>query len=263
MVRRKPEEILSRVVMMEPGCGIVFQFTLSSKTEKVLYKFCAKTSCPDGAGPSGMLARDSKGNLYGTTISGGAHVGGTVFKFDVSTSKESLLYSFCANTNCTDGEEPMGGLALNAKTGTLYGTTLTGGTGVCGQASGGGTLFQITTAGKDFDVLHDFSSSTDDGCGPWGTVVMDTAGNLYGTTTAGGDGTYPLGTVYKYSASGGEHVLYDFDAVDGQGGEPLDTLIYEKGALYGTTAGGGADKGCAFTTNGNLGGCGLVFKLVP
>jgi len=248
------------------GCGTVFQFTISTKKEKVLYEFCTnKTTCPDGAGPAGMLAQDSAGNIYGTTEGGGAHLGGTAFKLILSTGVESVLYSFCAKTNCADGEGPAGGLTLKASTGILYGTTISGGTGVCGQeTTGGGTLFQITTAGKNFRVLHDFPSSGGDGCNPWGTVTMDTAGNLYGTTFLGGDGNPPLGTVYEYSASGKESVLYSFDGVGDIGAAPLDTLIHEKRKLYGTTVGGGGATVCSLLINGeNLGGCGTVFELTP
>ena len=248
------------------GCGTIFSFTISSKKEKVLYKFCTNlTTCPDGAGPSGVLAHDTS-SIYGTTIAGGAHLpGGTVYKFAVAAGKETVLYNFCSATNCSDGEGPMGGLAINAKTAMLYGTTLTGGTGACGQeTTGGGTLFQVTTSGNSFAVLHNFQTIATDGCNPWGTVTMDTAGNLYGTTYLGGSGVVPLGTVYEYSASGQETVLYNFDAIDGTGGEPLDTLLFAKGSLYGTTAGGGTGSQCSFVFNGEtFGGCGLVFKLTP
>jgi uncharacterized repeat protein (TIGR03803 family) len=242
------------------GCGTIFQFTLSSNTEKILYTFCAVAECHDGAGPRGMLALDSTGNLYGTTASGGTYLDGTVYKFATSTSKESVLHSFCAKKGCPDGEGPMGGVTLNAKTSILYGTALSGGSGVCGSTTGGGTLFQITTAGASFKVLHDFSSASGNGCEPWGTVVMDTSGNLYGTTSVGGNESLPLGTVYEYSTSGKESVLASFGGLDGQGAQPYDTLIYEKGALYGTTWTGGGGSGCTETASG---GCGLVFKLVP
>lgn len=77
----------------------------------------------------------------------------------------------------------MGGLALDATTKILYGTTIAGGTGLCGRESGGGgTLFQISTSDKNFKVLHSFNSALGDGCNPWGAPVLDTAGNVYGTT---------------------------------------------------------------------------------
>jgi uncharacterized repeat protein (TIGR03803 family) len=230
------------------GCGIVFEYT-SAGAEKVLYTFCpdAGANCPDGAGPSGVLVRDASGNLYGTTASGGAHLAGTVFKV-TSSGKESVLYSFCADASCTDGEGPMGGLALDAKTDTLYGTTVAGGTGLCGQqTTGGGTLFQIGTTGKNFKVLHSFNSSLGDGCNPWGAPILDTAGNIYGTTLLG-DSADPAGTVFEFSATGNETVLYGFDYV---GLGPTDTLIESAGTLYGTTVAGGAKND------------GMVFKLIP
>lgn len=228
------------------GCGTVFEYTTTGK-EKVLYTFCpdAAANCPDGAGPSGVLVRDASGNLYGTTAGGGAHLGGTVFKV-TPNGKETVLYSFCANADCTDGEGPMGGLALDATTKILYGTTVAGGTGMCGQESGGGgTLFQISTGDKNFKVLHSFNSALGDGCNPWGAPVLDTAGNVYGTTLLGDTVS---GAVFEFSARGNETVLYSFDYV---GVGPVDTLIDSNGTLYGTTVAGGADKH------------GMVFELIP
>jgi uncharacterized repeat protein (TIGR03803 family) len=191
------------------------------------------------------LVRDASGNLYGTTAGGGAHLGGTVFKVTPS-GKETVLYSFCANADCTDGEGPMGGLALDATTKILYGTTVAGGTGMCGQQSGGGgTLFQISTGDKNFKVLHSFNSALGDGCNPWGAPVLDTAGNVYGTTLLGDTVS---GAVFEFSARGNETVLYSFDYV---GVGPVDTLIDSNGTLYGTTVAGGADKH------------GMVFELIP
>jgi uncharacterized repeat protein (TIGR03803 family) len=256
---------LVEACMQGAGCGTIFSFTIASKKEKVLYKFCTNlTSCPDGAGPSGVLVHDTT-SIYGTTAGGGAQLDGTVYKFAVAGAKESVLYNFCTAANCTDGEGPMGGLAINTKTATLYGTTVSGGTAICGgDGTPGGTLFQITTAGKSFTVLHNFPTPANDGCGPWGTVTMDTAGNLYGTTFLGGSGGVPLGTVYEYSASGQESVLYNFDGINGIGSAPLDTLLFAKGSLYGTASAGGTGTECSVGVNGvTLGGCGLVFKLTP
>jgi uncharacterized repeat protein (TIGR03803 family) len=234
------------------GCGIVFEYSAAG-TEKVLYTFCpdAAAKCPDGAGPSGVLVRDSSGNLYGTTAGGGAHLGGTVFKITPGSEKESVLYSFCANKGCTDGEGPMGGLAIDTTTDVLYGTTNSGGTGLCGQTAGGGTLFEITTVGKSFDVLHSFGSYAGDGCGLYGAPALDSKGNIYGTTLAGGE-SGAVGTVFEYSASGMESILYNFALnAEEHAVLPFDTLIYSNGALYGTTSGGGADSE------------GSVFELVP
>jgi uncharacterized repeat protein (TIGR03803 family) len=236
----------------DDGCGTVFEYTTAGK-ESVLYKFCPDPAakCPDGVGPSGVLVRDASGNLYGTTVGGGAHGDGTVFKVTTS-GEETVLYSFCAKKNCTDGYGPMGGLALDATTGMLYGTTITGGAGVCGQVTtGGGTLFEITTSGIKFKVLHSFGTYAADGCEPYGGPTLDSKGNIYGTTLAGGESN-ALGTVYEYSASGTESILYSFPLNDDENGVlPTDALIDSTGTLYGTTSGAGADND------------GIVFKLIP
>jgi uncharacterized repeat protein (TIGR03803 family) len=114
------------------GCGTVFQLTPSGK-ETVLYRF---TGTPDGENPYASVAFDAQGNLYGTTAGGGANDQGTVFELTPSGS-ETTLYSFCAQTNCTDGAFPQAGVSLDAQ-GNLYGTTNLGG------AKNDGTIFKVT-----------------------------------------------------------------------------------------------------------------------
>ncbi|PYV74028.1 MAG: Ig family protein, partial [Acidobacteria bacterium] len=111
------------------GYGTVFKLTPRG-TYDVLYSF---TNVPDGATPEAGLVRDSKGNLYGTTASGGAFGYGTVFKVD-TTGTEIILHSFSG----TDGIQPQAGLVMD-KAGNLYGTTVFGG------ASGGGTVFKLAS----------------------------------------------------------------------------------------------------------------------
>jgi uncharacterized repeat protein (TIGR03803 family) len=106
------------------GCGVVFKLTPKGK-ETVLYTFCPQTNCPDGANPYAGLVFDQKGNLYGTTVSGGTPGSGVVFRL-TPKGRETVLYSFCAQTNCTDGANPYAGLVLDQK-GNLYGTTRFGG----------------------------------------------------------------------------------------------------------------------------------------
>jgi uncharacterized repeat protein (TIGR03803 family) len=129
------------------GGGVVFKLTPEGKYS-VLYSFCAKNNCADGQYPSAGVVFDQKGNLYGTTYSGGAYNNydicdnsggygcGVVFKL-TPKGKETVLYSFCAQANCTDGANPLAGLTFDQK-GNLYGTTLGGGTHEYG------TVFKLT-----------------------------------------------------------------------------------------------------------------------
>ena len=151
-----------------------------------------------------------------------------------------MLYSF---KGYPDGGKPEAGLIMD-KSKNLYGTTATGG------AYGNGTVFKVTSSGTE-TVLYSFGSIPD-GNTPWGGVIMDVAGNLYGTTFYGG--TYNDGTVFQLTPSRTETVLHSFSFLIGSGdGEyPLDGLIMDKsGNLYGTTEQGGAY------------GDGTVFELTP
>ena len=168
--------------------------------ETVLYSFCAQTNCADGAlpeaaGPS--LIVDKRGNLYGTTAAGGANNisfpggVGTVFEL-MPSGTETLLYSFCAQTNCTDGATPTAGLIMD-KAGNLYGTTFHG-----GGTSDDGTVFELTHRGTE-TVLYSFCAQTDcgDGALPQAGLIMDKAGNLYGTTVQGGANNFLGGVVFQ------------------------------------------------------------------
>jgi uncharacterized repeat protein (TIGR03803 family) len=127
-----------------PGCGTVFSIDLKTGREKVLYSFCSEESCADGWGPLASLI-DANGTLYGTTQRGGAYDDGTLFSVSSATGTETVLYSFCSQTNCTDGAEPVANLIdVN---GTLYGTTPAGGAygERCGDAYDTcGTVFALT-----------------------------------------------------------------------------------------------------------------------
>jgi uncharacterized repeat protein (TIGR03803 family) len=216
--------------------GTVFKVTPSS-VETVLYSFTGRA---DGAVPyfSAML-RDKAGNLYGTTLLGGAKGGGTVFKL-APDGTETVLHSF--NADGIDGYNPYPGLAMD-KAGNLYGTTYRGG------ASDLGTVFKVAPAGTEM-VLYSFAGGTD-GCFPYsGGVILGKKGVLYGTTfSCGANG---LGTVFKLTPTGAETVLHSF-APDGTDGvTPLGSLAIDKtGNIFGTTNAGGA--------HGN----GTVFKLTP
>jgi len=187
------------------GYGTVFELT-SSGTVTILYSFGKNGT--DGWSPAGVLVRDRKGNLYGTTIYGGAYkkgcfgIGcGTVFKLTPS-GKKTILHNF--DNNGTDGWYPYAGLVRDAK-GNLYGTTMGGGAygdSVC-YPYGCGTVFKLTPSGKE-TILHSFDPNAGDGSNPWGGLVFDENGNLYGTTVYGGayncgpyGSPYGCGTVFK------------------------------------------------------------------
>jgi uncharacterized repeat protein (TIGR03803 family) len=238
------------------SCGIVFKLDTSGN-ETVLHSFA---NSPDGGIPYAGLVMDKAGNLYGTTLEYGASSNcfqgcGTVFKLDTS-GNETVLHSFTGYPS--DGAGPRAGLIMD-KAGNLYGTTsFGGGSGSCG-GGGCGTVFKLDTSGNE-TVLHSFTNSDGDGANPNAGLIMDKAGNLYGTTFSGGDLTCSFGegcgTVFKLDTSGNETVLHSFTG--GDGAFPVGGLIRDKaGHLYGTTTGGGTAT-CSFSE-----GCGTVFKLTP
>ena len=158
--------------------------------ETILYSFAGS---PDGAHPYAGLLWDSAGNLYGTTEQGGTHAAGTVFMLAPNPDgrwTESVLYTF---TGQNDGANPDAGLAFDSS-GNLYGTTTGGGAG------SRGTVFKLSrSVGGQWTetVLHSFDLQ--DGSDPsnLGSLVVDAAGNLYGTTIDGGQ--YGLGVVFEVS----------------------------------------------------------------
>jgi uncharacterized repeat protein (TIGR03803 family) len=231
------------------GCGTVFKLDRNGKEkEKLLYRF---TGTPDGFFPVAPLIQDTAGNFYGTTEEGGNSGGlGTVFKID-GNGGETVLYNFSGRT---DGCGPHGGL-IQDSAGNFYGTAEQGGTS--GFCVGYGVVFKVDSVGRQ-TVLYSFRGGTD-GAYPVGRLLLDAAGNLYGTTYQGGNGGCSVGqgcgTVFKLDASGHETVLYRFTG--GADGEfPASGLVSDKaGNLYGTTTFGGALRNC----NGDA--CGVVFKL--
>jgi uncharacterized repeat protein (TIGR03803 family) len=159
------------------GPGEVFEL-MSSGTEKVLHAFGG----PDGSDPRGNLVRDGDGNLYGTAFYGGAFGYGIVFKLDTS-GNETLLYSFSGGA---DGANPQSGLVGDGS-GNFYGTTYNGG------AYGFGVVFKLDSGGNE-SVLYSFAGGAD-GANPYGGLIRDTAGDLYGTTHGGGVAGH--GTVFE------------------------------------------------------------------
>jgi len=219
--------------------GTVFKLDDAGK-ESVLYSFEGGT---DGATPYSGLTSDAKGNLYGTTAFGGAFSQGTVFKLDI-TGKETVLHNFSGGV---DGAYPFAGVVMD-KAGNLYGTTTQGGQPTCDYGNGCGTVFEVDAAGTEA-VLYGFTGGLD-GANPYAGLILDSAGNLYGTTEGGGDYSNAAGIVFKVDKTGAETVLHRFVWVEGA--FPEGALVQDrKGSLYGTTI----ESAPQFA--------GTVFKLTP
>jgi uncharacterized repeat protein (TIGR03803 family) len=181
-----------------------------AQSETVLYNF---TGGSDGGAPGSRLTADGKGNFYGVTFYGGLPSGGlgygTVFELSPNGNgawAETVIYSFAVGGE--DGGNPSGYLIFD-RVGNLYGTTLYGGKGCA--SNGCGVVFELSPTGSSWNekVLHKFAGGTHDGAYPVEGLVMDLAGNLYGTTSSGGDNGG--GTVFELSPSGGrwkERVIY-------------------------------------------------------
>ena len=237
------------------GCGTIFSLDPSGN-ETVLSRFGVAN--PAVGGPRGTLIRDGAGNLFGTARDGGAFGNGTVFKLDPSGNL-MVLHSF----QCVEGANPYAGLAMDAA-GNLYGTASSA--LACGVA--GGTVFKIDPAGN-FVILHTFTGP--DGAGPTGGLILDAAGNLYGTAGGGGTGACPdlagfvspCGLVFKLDPAGNETILYNFQR-GADGGNPFAGLLMDAaGNLYGTTVTGGSGTSGICSGETGLPGCGTVFKVDP
>jgi uncharacterized repeat protein (TIGR03803 family) len=191
-----------------------------TQTFSVIYTFTGGT---DGGTPLANLLL-YQGVLYGATSGGGAHNAGTIFQVDTTTMAETVLHSFAGGP--ADGAAPFAGL-IRDPSGNLYGASYGGGAHLFG------TVFKIPEAGG-FTLLHSFKGPPSEGAGPAGTLVMDYAGNIYGTTYVGGD-TAGFGTVFEITAGGAYMTGQSFGP---DGALPRAGLLLEKGALYGTTFGG-------------------------
>lgn len=166
--------------------GVLYKWTPSSGAYQVVYHFGSGTAAATPSGPM-LLATD--GNVYGTSLGGGACGQGTIYKLAPSTGAVSVLYSLCT----TDGTSAMTGV-IQASDGALYGTAYTGGPG------GYGTLFRVTLAGT-FTRLHSFGATLLDAKYP-GRLLQAKDGLLYGSSYAGGDSANGLGTIFSSTLSG-------------------------------------------------------------
>jgi uncharacterized repeat protein (TIGR03803 family) len=216
------------------GAGTIFEVEPKSKKEIVLYSFAGGAN---GANPLyGYLVADQAGNLYGTTVGGGADGNGTVWELSAK-GKQTVLYSF---TGGTDGGGVFEMSLATDNKGNLYGTTEEGGT------SEVGTVFKVNIKAKTEKVLYNFTGSAD-GASPSSGLVRDSKGNLYGSTQVGG--TNDEGVVFEVTGTK-ETVLETFDGSNGA--VPFTApLLDDKGTLYGVTSYGGTDND------------GTVFSLKP
>ncbi|MGC1437703.1 MAG: choice-of-anchor tandem repeat GloVer-containing protein, partial [Terriglobales bacterium] len=231
----------------EGGDGTVFELTPVSGggwTETIIHSF---GSGADGIIPEAGLMAGIAGNLYGTTVQGGTHGLGTVFELTPASEgwTESVIYSFPGGKS---GAGPITGL-ISDPTGNLYGTTTGGGT------QGLGNIFKLTHGahGKWTEsVIHTFTGGRW-GANPYGELVFDGMGNLYGMTAVGGTRNWGIAFELTLNSDGkwSESVLHSF--AGGQDGRnPYASFIFDgAGSLYGTTALGGGN------------GTGAVFKLSP
>jgi uncharacterized repeat protein (TIGR03803 family) len=272
------------------NAGTVFKITPTGDLNTI-YSFCARTNCIDGYQPDAGLVQGTDGNLYGTTQIGGANDYGTVFKITLSGNL-TTVYSFCAQTNCTDGSYPNTAL-VEVSDGTFYGTAASTffkitpdgkfatiynfgstqsfeglvqatdgnfyGTVVGGGSRNDGSVIRLTPSGV-LTTIYTFCTVFEggkclDGIQPYGTLIQASDGNLYGTTYLGGNNN--AGTIFEMTLDGVLTTLYSFcpqTACD-DGDEPFGGLAQAtNGIFYGTTwAGGTYDLGTIFSIAVGLG----------
>jgi len=224
--------------------GTAFKVTPTG-TFTTIYNFCNKANCADGDGPFWGVVLGTDGNFHGTTGSGGANVGGTVYTI-TSSGKLAVVYSFCAQENCTDGATPEGGV-IEGIDGNYYGTTRDGGNGpLCLDEGDCGNVFKTTPAGAT-TTIYNFCSQPNctDGFLPTAPLVQGTDGNFYGSTT---ELNGVPATIFKLTPRGVLTTLYSFP-ITWNGVSPL--IQGTDGNYYGT-----------ITSGGNF-GLGMAFKITP
>ncbi|MBZ5722431.1 MAG: hypothetical protein LAO03_18835 [Acidobacteriia bacterium] len=214
--------------------GTVFKIAADG-TFSTLYNFAGGS---DAGAPRAGVTRDAAGNLYGATGNGGQFTLGTIFKIDASGNK-SVLHDFAG---APDGEDPAGDL-IRDTAGNIYGTTVRGGT------LDFGTVFKIDANGQE-TILYSFGTNPGDGSNPTSSLVLDAAGNLYGTTATSVDSPFN-GTVFKLDTAGNETVLKNFNQTRADGKNPEAGLVRDaNGNLYGVcNLGGSANEGTLFVIN--------------
>jgi uncharacterized repeat protein (TIGR03803 family) len=203
-----------------------------AQTFKVLYNFGSKTGDPYSPEYGTRIAQGRDGDLYATGTLGGATGNGAAFKITPS-GKLTVLYSFCSQQGCSDGQIPFGGLTLGTD-GSFYGTTENG-----GGSADAGIVYKMTRSGT-LTVLHVINGASDGGS-PQGPPVEGLDGNFYGTTSSGGSGG-GCGTIYKITPSGTYSILYRFVNAATDACSPHSPLVLgTDGNFYGTASYGAYD----------------------
>ncbi len=219
------------------GDGTLFVYDPQDQQTQTLYSFGSQTG--DGNNPYNSLILGQDGGLYGMTGYGGgsgAYAEGTIFEFDPATSTETVLYRF--GTQAGDGADPRGGLIQDSQ-GNLLGTTSYGG------ASGAGVLFSYNPTSQTLTNLHAFAANTTDGGMPYGSLMLASDGNYYGTTAFRGayGGANGDGTVFMYNPNTQTETLVHSFAGGSDGASPYGSLVAASdGLLYGLTSAGGANN---------------------
>ena len=226
------------------GDGTVYKMTPGGVVTG-LVKFTGTAGANKGSEPYAPLTEGSDGNFYGTTRTGGAGGGGTVFKMTPSGVLRTLV-EFTGNAGANKGSSPYAAL-VQGSDGNFYGTTFSGG------ANSLGTVFRMTPAGV-LTTLVEFTGNgvTNKGSKPYAALVQASDGNFYGTTQLGGASN--LGTAFKMTPTGILTTLVEFTGTGGakKGGQPYAALVQgTDGNFYGTTRLGGASD------------FGTIFKMTP
>jgi uncharacterized repeat protein (TIGR03803 family) len=247
------------------GCGTIFQMlhTASGWRGRTLRLFDWSFTNQGATNPTGRIIFDSVGNLYGTA-GGGVYNNvrgtnfGVVYELTPTAAgqwNETVLHSFCPGKICSDGSYPEAALTSDPA-GDLYGTTASGG------AYDSGAVFQLTPSSGVWseNILYSFTGAAD-GATPVASLVLDSSGNVFGTTAGGGDANClaagPCGVVFKLTPvvnGWGESVLHRFGG-GYDGANPAGILLDAAGHLFGTTAYGGANT----TACPQL--CGVVYQM--
>ncbi len=282
LVKKFPKSFVLALALALLGFGAAAPVRAAA-TFKILKSMCATVddtgNCTDGNTPSGTLVSDNSHNIFGTTQKGGAHGGGTVFELlfnpTTLTYRYKVLYDFCDNTGCADGQTPTNAKLVIDTNGIIYGTTAAGGT------SNNGVVFRLTPnetkTHYHFDRIYEFCvefSACQDGAKATGglTFAGDATGAtydgiapLYGSTMLGGRTGTPGGLVFSLTPGTGGGAptvkqLYKFCRLVNQttqictdGANPVGNMVVDKnGDIWGTAMAGG-----------NATNSGVMFELVP